>query len=609
MIMSDHSHVDEITGEARKFSSAITAALQVYAQSANWRERQRARKQIKRLVREEQRAQTQARAHHLTWSNQAVDRYRAHAQAVAVRANDPSVDHERRARDAASLANHRDDLAAQFVSNGHLTRTEQGIALDGLDAATVFPEFKTGDLFSRAHKVKGLEALRYRARVARETVSMQQRAQTERAAWVASLDAAARANREETELARIEAAQPDQYRYVGEMTWTDTDGGVMTESRSFPTEHVATAWMSRSIDHTLWTEGTKVAVRTADMHTGSTQYTDWGRPEVVGEKLSAREATLRERTLAGHVHREDRGADQVQAGETTTPPWATGRDAQLRETDWATTVRFHEAGREPRADDVSILRGQHADREQAAKWAEQTVADLKIAPNTTVSVVAHQGSEAVPTYIAQGTPEQVREEIGERWHRYVSNVTYLPEGANQVVHERAGHGSEIESAVWTHNQVSAIRPAPGTTVHVAAYDKDTRGNSRPVFRAEGEQEAVTDQVSQWWDSTERAAANRDWGRAPESAVTERDRLRSELDSLSTRHRLSIEHNGDLAEQNARLTQQLSALTAERDELRETNTELVNQLATTNGHTNGRDPIPGHAFAGLVNGYDREGMER
>ncbi|PPJ07827.1 hypothetical protein C5E51_16770 [Nocardia nova] len=516
MIMSEHSHVDEIAGEARKFSSAITAALQVYAQSANWRERQRARKEIKRLVREEQREQAQARAHHLTWSNQAVDRYRAHAQAVADRANDPTVDHERRARDAASLAHHRDDLAAQFISNGHLTRTEQGIALDGLDAATVFPEFKTGDLFNRAHKVKGLEALRYRARVARETVSMQQRAQTERAAWEASLDAAARANREQAELARIEAAQPDQYRYVGEMTWTDREGGVMTESRSFPTEHVATEWMTRSIDHTLWTEGTKVSVRTADMHTGSTQYTDWGRPEVVGEKLSARETALRERTLAGQVHREQEPAT-------------------------------------------------------AARSAEQ------------------------------GTG------------RFSSTVAYLPEGANQVVHEHARHGSEIESAVWTHNQVSEIRPAPGTSVLVSAYDTDGKGNARPVFRAEGQREAVTDEVTQWWDTTERAAANRDWGRAPESAVTERDRLRSELDSLNTRHRLSIEHNGDLAEQNARLTQQLSALTAERDELRETNTELVNQLATTNGHSNGhsngRDPIPGHAFAGLVNGHDREGMER
>ncbi|MFR9774187.1 hypothetical protein, partial [Nocardia sp. SC052] len=175
---------DEMIAQARQFSAAMRTAMHRHAQAANWIERRRVRKEISRLVRTERRQQQQARAHHRIWTSQAVDRYRLHAQAVAQRANDPRVDHDRRARDARALVEHRDRLAVQFIGNEHLTRTEQGIALDGLDAATVFPEYKTGNLFARAHKVKGLEALHYRARVARETVGARQRAERERENWL-----------------------------------------------------------------------------------------------------------------------------------------------------------------------------------------------------------------------------------------------------------------------------------------------------------------------------------------------------------------------------------------------------------------------------------------
>jgi arginine deiminase len=100
-------------------------------------------------------------------------------------------------------------------------------------------------------------------------------------------------------------------------------------------------------------------------------------------------------------------------------------------------------------------------------------------------------------------------------------------------------------------------------------------------------------------------------------------------ALSNRHRLSIEHNNELTEANARLTRQLTALTAERDQLRGERDEAVAKLAertpaherfgsperqaeqagaeaaAANGHTNGRTPIKGHAFAGLVNGRNRD----
>ncbi|MGY1944776.1 hypothetical protein [Nocardia asiatica] len=557
--MSDHSVEDEIFAQARQFSAAMRAAMQRHAQAANWLERRRARKEISRLVRAERREQQQSRTNHLSWTNQAVDRYRVHVQAVAARANDPRVDHDRRARDARALAEHRDRLASQFIGDEHLTRTEQGIALDGLDAATVFPEYKTGNLFARAHKVKGLEALHYRARVAREKVNIDRFADLERLEWQQGLDAAHRANAEEALLARIDAAQAHRHRYTAQMTWTDPDGGTLTESRSFATEHTATEWLQRNIGRTSWSDGTTLAVETRDTLNAAKQYVDHGRPETVADQLAAREAVLRERTLAGQVHREQ-------------------DTAQVRE--------------------------------------------------------AEQGQQA---------------------ERFSSTITYLPQNANQVVHERGAHATEADSARWTAQQLAGIRPAPGTTVHVAAFDLADEWRPERVFRAEGGRSMVTDEVSQWREGIERGSSAQERGEqqlpAPvQQVAAERDQLAEDLaqggreieqlsgdlvdaaernNELRNRHRLSIEHNNELTEANDRLTRQLTAVTAERDQLRGERDEAVAKLAertpaherygsperqaeqagaeaaAANGHTNGRAPIKGHAFAGLVNNRNRD----
>ncbi|MGY1948924.1 hypothetical protein [Nocardia asiatica] len=567
---------DEIVAQARQFSAAMRTAMQRHAQAANWLERRRARKEISRLVRTERREQQKSRTNHLTWTNQAVDRYRLHAEAVAARANDPRVDHDRRARDARALVEHRDRLAAQFIGDGHLTRTEQGIALDGLDAATVFPEFKTGNLFGRAHKVKGLEALHYRARVARETVSISRSADRERLEWQKGLDAAHRANAEEALLARIDAAQAHRHRYTAAMTWTDTDGGKLTESRSFATEHTATEWLQRNIHRTSWSDGTTLQVETRDTINAAKQYVDYGRPETVADQLAAREAVLRERTLSGQVHREQ------------------------------DTAQAREAGQEQEAE------------------------------------------------------------------RFSSTVTYLPENANQVVHERGAHATEADSARWTAQQLAGIRPAPGTTVHVAAYDLADEWRPERVFRAEGGRSMVADEVTQWREGIERGSGQeRDEQQLPASVqeiAVERDQLAEDLAQrgreveqlsgdlvdaaernnqlsgqvserdkklaeLTARHGLSIEHNNRLTEANARLTQQLTALTAERDRLRGERDEAVQKLAertpaeqrfgsperqaeqakaSVSGSRSAlADYQPGNSLAGAIahNGHDREGMDR
>ncbi|MGW4329687.1 hypothetical protein ACWEKR_27805 [Nocardia sp. NPDC004573] len=497
--MSDRSPEDEMIAQARQFSAAMRTAMQRHAQAANWLERRRARKEISRLVRTERREQQKSRTNHLSWTNQAVDRYRVHAQAVAQRANDPRVDHDRRARDARALVEHRDRLAVQFIGDGHLTRTEQGIALDGLDAVTVFPEYKTGNLFARAHKVKGLEALHYRARVARETVNVNRYADRERAEWQQGLDAAHRANAEEALLARIDAAQTDRHRYTAAMTWTDPDGGKLTESRAFATPHTATDWLQRNIRRTSWSDGTALEVQATDARSdGAVLYSHQGSPEDVDDIVAKREAVLRDRTLAGRVHRD--------------------QPAQAREVEQA--------------------------------------------------------------------PEQ-QEEL-----RFGSTVTYLPENANQVVHERGEHATEADSARWTAQQLAVIRPAPGTTVHVAASETSSEGHEDPVFRAQGGRSMVADEVTQWRESIERVSSAQERGEQQPPAsvvqiVAERHRLAEDLAQrgreieqlsgqlterdkklaeLTTRHGLSIEHNNELTEQNARLTRQLTQVTTERNDV-------------------------------------------
>ncbi|WP_280297066.1 hypothetical protein [Nocardia abscessus] len=197
-----------------------------------------------------------------------------------------------------------------------------------MDSATIFPHFKVGNLFAKAHKVRGIDALRYRAHVARETVNARQRAEVEREDWQQSLDAARRANAEEALLARIDAAQAHRHRYTAQMTWTDPDGGKLTESRSFATEHTATEWLQRNISGTSWSDGTTLAVETRDTSNAAKQYSDYGRPETVAGQLADREAVLRERTLSGQIHREqaEQGARQRENTDRERPPETAGVD-------------------------------------------------------------------------------------------------------------------------------------------------------------------------------------------------------------------------------------------------------------------------------------------
>ncbi|WP_040698935.1 hypothetical protein [Nocardia vinacea] len=257
--MTDRSPEDELIAEARKFGYAMKEMLRLHAQAGNWLERRRIRKQINLTLREQRRSEQADRDKHLVWTQQMIDRYRAHSLAVAERATDPTVDHQRRYRDARALTRHADDLRSRVVSNARLTRVEQGIALDGVDAATVFPQFEPGRLFTNAHKVRGIDALRYRAQVAR-TVR----------------DQASTSLRE-----RVQQAP----RYEASLRWNSATGqDPIVETRGFDSACDGLEWMYRDIDHAMWVDGQTVDASLRDP-AGRQVYHRHGEPEMVAEQL------------------------------------------------------------------------------------------------------------------------------------------------------------------------------------------------------------------------------------------------------------------------------------------------------------------------------------
>ncbi|WP_433629111.1 hypothetical protein [Nocardia sp. CA-120079] len=256
--MTDRSPEDELIAEARKFGYAMKEMLRLHAQAGNWLERRRVRKQISLALREQRRAEQADRKNQLVWTQQMIDRYRTHSLAVADRATDPSVDHQRRYRDAQALSRHANDLQARIIGNTSLTRVEQGIALDGVDAATIFPRFEPGRLFAKAHKVRGVDALRYRAQVAR-TIREQAAPQREQ--------------------------QRQAAPYQARLAWMSGTGqDPITETRGFDTAREGLEWMHRDIDHTMWVDGQTVDATLRDP-AGRPVYHRHGDPETVSEQL------------------------------------------------------------------------------------------------------------------------------------------------------------------------------------------------------------------------------------------------------------------------------------------------------------------------------------
>ncbi|QBS43573.1 hypothetical protein [Nocardia sp. CS682] len=427
LTMPDNSPEDEIISEARQFVSAMSATLRRYAQAASWLERRKIRKEITQAWRVELKTQDAARAHHLLWANQAVDRYRAHSLAVAERADNPTVDHDRRYRDAQALARHRTDMQAHILRDPHLTPIEQGIAIDGLDAATTFPAFEPGRLFNRSHKVKGIEALRYRAQVARA----REAAGIERPAATAERAQRSTVERSATDLNQLGQQHEDsetgttktgrtttEDRFIGLLEWDYPDGWVRPALYSAPTEQALMARIGRELHNADSTAATNLRLLIADRTASGTRvlHRDDGHPAKVIGAINERGQSVRPQTPTRLPHGRSEtagiGEDQkrAQTAETNEP---------YR---WETTIRY----RTPGSPQVSSARGLHSTAAEAEQWVKHTLRTLDVSPDTTVTAASWENNQVEPAYIATGRTQFVMDEVTQ-WRTGVERAEATPE--------------------------------------------------------------------------------------------------------------------------------------------------------------------------------------
>ncbi|MFC9438970.1 hypothetical protein [Nocardia sp. NPDC057030] len=411
--MSERSVEDELISEARTFASAMSATLRRYSQAANWLEKRKVRKEITQAWRAQMRQAELDRAHQLSWTANSVETFRAHSLAVARRANDPSVDHDRRYRDVQALSRHRNEMAERVLHNPHLTPVEQGIALDGLDSATVFPEFANKGLFDRAHRVKGREALRYRAQVARarqtagiERPAVEPMRHVDRAEQLSTTARADRVvsgdpdrsgqgpRRDGNEQHQTPADAADTGRFRAVVGWTDRNGVTSTRSQSFGSELDATAWM-RSNPGTMLTFGVTAHAQTWDNRDDRAPlYSHSGEHRAVMASLAARENALA---------REHETVRNDQQREADTAPTRAEYDALNRKTeDLSTRYQQVDTERRTAVDDLSALRADHAKlTTQIGQLTTERDAAVALAGKRT-----QERDEAVAKVIAMTPPEQ-----------------------------------------------------------------------------------------------------------------------------------------------------------------------------------------------------------
>lgn len=217
--MSDRSVEDQIIAETTSFAAKLGVLARQHAQAHGWWEQRKIRREISLTMRAQRRAEQAERAHQKAWTSQMIHRYQLAAQARYERAGDPRVPIEQRRRDDLAGERHIEDLRERIVGNTRLTEVERGIALDCLESARMWPytQARTPEMLARAPKVRGLDALRYRAALARETAWVQQR-RHERD--TAGRDFAAPTVRQPV---REQAPQPAVARPTGEMSPAQED--------------------------------------------------------------------------------------------------------------------------------------------------------------------------------------------------------------------------------------------------------------------------------------------------------------------------------------------------------------------------------------------------
>ncbi|MGN2640602.1 hypothetical protein ACTD5D_31420 [Nocardia takedensis] len=517
--MSDRSTEDEIRAELRQFAHSLPHLLRLHAQAGTWLERRRVRKQINLTLREQRRAEDAARVEQVQWTQRTIDRYRSHALVVAERATDPNVDHTRRYHDAQALTRHADTLRATIVDNDRLTTVERGIALDGVDAATTFPHFETGRLFDRAHKVRGLDALRYRARVARETGAVRDRGVN--ADWPRRLAEARDRQAEKEWLDQRERDAADPNRYQVSVVWTRPDGTRDREEQSFGTEYMSASWQYGAVDSILTFDDTTVSVETWDSRDDRAPiYRHEGTPAAVARAAQARAESLRRQALEHPVRRED-----APVRETPPPPEHILRD-QVRA-------------------DLSRLVGTRTTRPDGGPGAE---------PSTGSGIDHKEGVQVEPDRLA--AVEAELSQLRADRDRLGSRVAMLQRGLDAVTADRDRTRRRLDAAeaevtaVKARNQrlvaeINEVRDratgpvlSPGVAEHVRHIEaeRDQARRDRDRYQRERDQArgAARPAGSQQRRAQEQAAQNGERsGRG--SGQSDRDRAVAEWNELVGRN--------------------------------------------------------------------------
>ncbi|MFD6102653.1 hypothetical protein ACFWFQ_08295 [Nocardia salmonicida] len=417
--MSERPVEDEIIDQARHFGRALMSLASQHGRAVSWLEQRRIRKEISRALRQQRQAEFIERQQQLINTERAVDRYRAHAQAVTMRSHDPRVDHDRRSRDQVALRTHATDIQQAVLKGRSLTPVEQGIVLDGIDSATAFPghEAKRA-LFAGAHRVKGIDALRYRATVARTRAALPQQ--------LAELTEARRRN--STNRRPQSAAAP-----VREGTPQEREAAIQ-QLRRAQLDWDLNAPTADQADLRAYDRQVRTATAGAAEVGVSEQRIKYERAHAVeNSKFTASVYSLRP------------GGDQAQVIQTVHP---TGREAAewthrtVRSTNWVPQVSLkaviHERGAETPA---RVADGTY--EQVSARTGEWTPSRKR--PTAT----QESAQPAIPTGVDEDRLAEVEKQLkamGQDRDRLMSKVSMLQRGMDAVTADRDEIRTKLTSA-------------------------------------------------------------------------------------------------------------------------------------------------------------------
>ena len=594
------SEMDEITQHASRFSAQLTQALGQLSQATGWLERRTMRKRIRKMVTDEQRQREQMRQAELAGVAKAMETYRLHSISTTSRALDPNVAPQQRERDRAAMIRHYSDLEDRVLRSSALTTIEQGIALDGMAAATTFPEYRLGNVFGRAGRVKGVEALRYRAQVARAQAAA---GIERRPAYVRPPSPQRRAG-----VSGYTTEQVDAIQAIRRSQATDR-WGPLPQHRDAERQHAA-QWASevglspdeitREFNHSALNSQVAVQVNGRALNGSSAAYIGlhpnepeaaaWAREnfgdyaqdmrEAIGEPHEVRVTATSRDSIEPLFHSE--GHPGFVADELT--EWRPGIDRIPVGVTLPGTVQM-------------------LPREQIAQYSPEQVEAVQeirrldyersraVAAGRTVPFGNEQRQAAADRAARTGlSQDQITWEFdnAEANTRYHTRITSEYGGTRHD--EPAGlHASETEAAAWAARKVQGTYWGPGVQVSATTTDRDS---GRGYYSIQGDPEHVTDELAQWsekatkWrdqpavvqDRPTTPAPRREFAEHTEDTTRELEREVSESDRVSAPDARLVElerqvrelkgvagERDQLAQKVAMLGRGVDAITADRDE--------------------------------------------